>query len=442
MEIKYYREALHNYLVLKIDGDDTGSYQYKMLEHNNIKGIVPFTIRRIDGETAMYYEIDSKQSLGNMYSRRRISYENLKKLLKSVVEVTEEISRFFLDDNHLMLTEECIFEDFSTGSFHFLYNPDYDNSNGVSFFASLLEMIDIGDQKAMELIYELCDRVKPDGPCFSLIINDILRSKEDMESLDDCNNEPIASETNEIDEDTDDEEETDVKTKVIPIKLPFGVSMLMAALFAIVGGVLWYIRAAYILTYEENLLDIAVFMICVMMSLICFIQTLKASKVAGPIIRKRKRSSSDDEYEDDEDAEKDEEKEETKDEIRRPAPEAVPSFFYSEEDENEETVLLNFSFSKNPHKLYSEDDGIQNISLSSLPIVIGKLSSCADAVIKDPTVSRIHAKIFSFGDEIMIQDLNSKNGTFINGTQLLPNEKRTIEVDDEIVFGKCAFSFR
>lgn len=441
MEIKYYREALHNYLVLKIEDDDTGSYQYKMLEHNNIKGIVPFTIRRIDGETAMYYEIDSKQSLGNMYSRKRISYESLKKLLKSIVEVTEEISRFFLDDNHLMLTEECIFEDFSTENFYFLYNPDFDNSNAVAFFASLLEMIDINNQKAMELIYELCDRVKPDGPCFSLIINDILRAKEDKDITEACHNDLYAEDAD-IDEDCEDEEETGEKAKVVRIKLPFGVSMLMAVLFALVGGVLWYIRVAYILTYEENLLDIAIFMICVMMSLICFIQTLKASKGAGHLIRKRKRSSLDDGYEDDEDAERGEDKEETADETERPDPEtAIPSYC-AEEDENEETVLLNFSFAGEARKLYSKEEGIQNISLSGLPIVIGKLSSCADAVIKDPTVSRIHAKIFSFGDEIMVQDLNSKNGTFINGIQLLPNEKKTIAVDDEIAFGKCAFSFR
>jgi hypothetical protein len=439
MDIKYYREALHNYLILKIDEADTDSYQYKMLENNQVKGIIPFTIRRMDGETAIYYEIDSKQSIANMYSNRRIPYEKLKKLLNSIVEVTEEISRFFLDENHLMLAGDYIFEDLSTGSFYFLYNPDYENSNAESFFASLLEMIDINDQEASELIYDICERIKPEGPCFSMVIGEILKKKKSVD--DTLISQSVFSEDDIDQEDSDDEvAKADEKRKGIGIKLPLGASMLMAALFAMVAGALWYIRAVYILTYEENLLDIVVFMVSVMMSLICFIKTIKASGSNKPIIRKSKRHKDDEEYEDDEDA-KPEEITEVK---SAPAVVHMQDTVYSpeEDDENEETVLLNFNFAGKMHKLYSATDGIQNIPLDNLPVVIGKLSSCADAVIKDPTVSRMHAKVFSIGGEMMLQDLNSKNGTFINGIRLLPNEKRIITADDEISFGKCAFSFR
>ena len=77
-----------------------------------------------------------------------------------------------------------------------------------------------------------------------------------------------------------------------------------------------------------------------------------------------------------------------------------------------------------------------------LPLTIGKFSNLSDVVLKDPTVSRIHARVLREDGEMYIQDLNSKNGTFINGKRLLPNEKMVIIPDDEIAFGKCSFAYR
>ena len=45
-------------------------------------------------------------------------------------------------------------------------------------------------------------------------------------------------------------------------------------------------------------------------------------------------------------------------------------------------------------------------------------------------------------DTLWIQDLNSTNGTYVNGRKLMPNEKVELCEDDEVVFGKCVFAFR
>ena len=76
-------------------------------------------------------------------------------------------------------------------------------------------------------------------------------------------------------EDDEDEDGSDITEKKIKIHLPVGTNFVMAALFAIIAGALWYLRYAYILTYEENILDIAVFIISIMMSLACFIMQLR-----------------------------------------------------------------------------------------------------------------------------------------------------------------------
>ena len=71
--------------------------------------------------------------------------------------------------------------------------------------------------------------------------------------------------------------------------------------------------------------------------------------------------------------------------------------------------------------------------------VIGKLKAKADIYISDEAISRIHAKIQKVGDEYYLCDMNSTNGTFLNGRRLEVNEKVPIHVADEIMFAGSGY---
>ncbi len=51
-------------------------------------------------------------------------------------------------------------------------------------------------------------------------------------------------------------------------------------------------------------------------------------------------------------------------------------------------------------------------------------------------VSRIHAKIYRDDDTLMLEDLTSSNGTYLNGNRLVPRQPRIVRDGDEIRFGK------
>lgn len=51
------------------------------------------------------------------------------------------------------------------------------------------------------------------------------------------------------------------------------------------------------------------------------------------------------------------------------------------------------------------------------PVVIGR-SPGADIVIGDDFVSSRHARVFQRGDDVLIEDLGSTNGTILNGDRL------------------------
>ncbi len=73
--------------------------------------------------------------------------------------------------------------------------------------------------------------------------------------------------------------------------------------------------------------------------------------------------------------------------------------------------------------------------------VIGKLETAADAVINIPTVSRIHAKIRKREGAYYLADLNSRNGTSVNGQLLKTGEDYLLEDEDEVDFAQARYIF-
>ena len=76
----------------------------------------------------------------------------------------------------------------------------------------------------------------------------------------------------------------------------------------------------------------------------------------------------------------------------------------------------------------------QSIELKDKPIYIGR-SSDNDIQIKDNTVSRRHLKVFARDNRYYLEDLDSKNGTYVNGEQIHSGTEIEIDEGHPIVIG-------
>lgn len=113
-----------------------------------------------------------------------------------------------------------------------------------------------------------------------------------------------------------------------------------------------------------------------------------------------------------------------------------------EEETDEHTVYIPW-VENSDNKLYGIGRGNKyHISLSHLPLTVGKMAGAVDMVIPESSVSRLHAKFSRQGTSFYITDLNSTNGTFRNGMRLEPNATERIEPGDEIGLGKLKFIYR
>ena len=133
----------------------------------------------------------------------------------------------------------------------------------------------------------------------------------------------------------------------------------------------------------------------------------------------------------------------------QPRPQVPPSAPYGWEDpgSGDETELWSGA-EENGQEAYLEY--FENGSLTRIPLtpgrelVVGRLRSEVDFAVKSPRVGKIHAKFFCQAGQYYVTDINSKNGTYINGSgqRIESNMPWPLHDKDRIMLADCEFTIR
>lgn len=113
----------------------------------------------------------------------------------------------------------------------------------------------------------------------------------------------------------------------------------------------------------------------------------------------------------------------------------------SESDYMQTVLLTDTSIDNEVRYLRAVGSEIGDVSITYVPFLIGKQEGLVDYVIESETISRIHARIDRVEDEYQLSDLNSTNGTSVNGRILETNETVALKKGDEIFIANFAFIF-
>ena len=91
--------------------------------------------------------------------------------------------------------------------------------------------------------------------------------------------------------------------------------------------------------------------------------------------------------------------------------------------------------------MYQGMEALPDFKLDKEIFLIGKNEKEVDGVIGMKCISRIHARITQEQDEYYLEDMNSTNGTFLNGQILEYREKVKLKERDRIAFGTVEYLF-
>ena len=460
MQIDYKRDLNHTYVILQEEKEpDTASYQIRMLLTNAIPGLLDCKIGKMDDKTLFYYEVTSRQSLQSVFEQRSIGAEVLRKLFEQLLDLLEELGQYLLVPDGLVLQPELVFADANLENFSFCYLPGKQGHTGCfqkqirELMEYLLPKLDHQEQDAVVLGYGLYREISAE--IFSVeTIQALLyqtgkekketteqegkeRSREEnppvqMEEMCWEEREAEAAAENffvEAEEEKDEGSWKNIVEAVICIGFLGGV----LALRWTQAETVWYL----VLGGAAAVVGI----VSLALELFSEYQNRKGLKQKDGTWNPQSDTEQqgwrrDSPVEKEKTWEKNEEQENRK-------MHSLMELEGQEEDLFGKTELLTSP----------EDEGraylipIDPIDLPLIPIergstLIGKLSAAADVILPYRTVSRLHAKLVSTEEGDYLLDLNSRNGTTVNGVPLMGETKRKLEDGDDISFAGKKYRYK
>ena len=460
MQIDYKRDLNHTYVILQEEKEpDTASYQIRMLLTNAIPGLLDCKIGKMDDKTLFYYEVTSRQSLQSVFEQRSIGAEVLRKLFEQLLDLLEELGQYLLVPDGLVLQPELVFADANLENFSFCYLPGKQRHTECfqkqirELMEYLLPKLDHQEQDAVVLGYGLYREISAE--IFSVeTIQALLyqtgkekketteqegkeRSREEnppvqMEEMRWEEREAEAAAENffvEAEEEKDEGNWKNIVEAVICIGFLGGV----LALRWTQAETVWYL----VLGGAAAVVGI----VSLALELFSEYQNRKGLKQKDGTWNPQSDTEQqgwrrDSPVEKEKTWEKNEEQENRK-------MHSLMELEGQEEDLFGKTELLTSP----------EDEGraylipIDPIDLPLIPIergstLIGKLSAAADVILPYRTVSRLHAKLVSTEEGDYLLDLNSRNGTTVNGVPLMGETKRKLEDGDDISFAGKKYRYK
>ena len=456
MEATYYNDSIRRYMIIPCPPEaETEGYQYRMLEMNRIEGLLFCGLRYIDGVRYLYYDITGKQSLQGLYEGRKIAGAELFRLLADMERVTRSLAGYLLDEQHLVLTKEQVFYDFGSGNYCFTYYPGAVTEPEI--FRFLADGIDGTDKQAAAAAYRLLSAAGGDRPALREAVRREAAQKDSPAPFGEEDKSTLAeaAEVSAFEREAEKPEKREpdgVREKrffkrkradspyvrEMPQAPPSGENntegpswgkkqialriLLILVLLGGAGGLIAVPILLYVSDRERRLCTAGAILLVAAGGLL----------TAELILKVRRNRREDERYRQPVFS--------VSDEKDMPMFGADRSEGYRLRTDSGYTIC--FSGNETTGRLYGRERG-NRIDLETLPVTIGKAQAYADHILTDPSVSRVHARIYKGEDGcIEIRDLNSTNGTWINGVRLKPNEKAVVRRGDEVRFGSSEYEYR
>lgn len=407
-EAVYKRELNHSYMVLACSGEELAErYDYRIMMHNRIGRLLPCSLRQMDGEDFLYYEISSKQPLERLYEGGKLKAADLAYIIREIAAVQTDLGEYMLDESGLLLEEGMIFADVETRELYFAFYPG--SRSAESQYGGLADFFlghtDHGQEQAVNLAYEFYRMSKADYFVLSsflpLLEKELAAVKTGWGTLEDPDRRggETAGRTSEETERTAGENGWTSEAAEAG-----GSSFLLPEDDFAAGQEEWMEEAAG----KKKDSKTGMFK-----RLLSFLQ------------REKKQGTEQEAAEEWSDMVWDSYEQQL---YENGSQETV---YFADLDKREASV-------QKPLCLKSEEGG-RKILLRDFPITFGKMQGRVTVVLEDRSVSRLHARIEAGEKGLYVRDLNSRNGTCVNGKKLLPNEAEPLREGDQVSFGREHF---
>lgn len=385
--------------ILDIDG-------IEMFRYNVIPLFLSVREQRKNMEVQYVYDITGKRSVDQLITGKELEEQMLYRLLHSLDQACTQIDNYMLAENNILLKPEYIFTESDSEQVYFCYLPDYDKDIRIQLrelMEYLMQNVNHKDEGAVQLTYGVYQRVIQEDMPLHEILRDfkehgsILIDKDEKHFCDSSEQSqvrlpeqvtPVMSnnrEKNKVQARLPEQEEpampNDNEKRKAQIRLPE--------------------RAMPVIPNNEREK-----------------RALQKESAKGQATEKIKKM--------------------LLGKLYTNAYQEETEIVYEQEDFSEPshpTVCLTADSGEMQNQfVYQGMDRTRDFRCEKRRSLIGSNSKEVDICIPLPMVSRIHACVEVNGTEMYLEDLNSTNGTLVNGEQLIYRKKRLLKKGDIVNF--------
>lgn len=440
MQVNYQKDINHNYMTIQAEKEiDMDSYPIRMLLGNEITSLLPCRIQAVDGGRVFCYEIGSREAVESCFLKKKLGKEAIRFLMQGIIQAIQDMQAFLLDVNQLVIRPDLLYFDREKNGLQFCYFPGYDHQiqdQIRSFLETILSLIDHGDSGAVSMGYGMYQKTIEKS--FQLE-----QLKEYLYKEDEAEVEQITKEVKV--ELTEEEPQMQPEEPAEKEKVPWD-TLFFSCIWTVVLLGICCLRFLGYLDFLTVPMILGIFIF--VMSAVCINAFLwkrqqKKGVGCGKVWTESSALQASIQWPgtnevDTKQVQKIYQEEQQKQETTFPEETPENSRPLSLDDTQPLPVI---KLPANAWLISKEAEKRPDIELTGDLTVIGKAQE-VDVQILLPTVSRVHAKVWRDEEQYYVKDLDSRNGTFVNGNQISGKNNCRILPGDEVCFADAGYIFR
>ncbi len=443
-----------NYMILRMREElSILSYQVQMLLNNNISGLLELNVNYIDSELNLFFNVTSKCNLIGYMSRKKFNRNEFLFMLLSMINNILNTKDYLLYEHNILLDERYIFVEPERGDVYFVYLPFRRERNDFkSFFTRLIVgLADFNGEDSDNYIQKILENIKSE--LFSLsslktLVQDLLGNvitktkaggaivaKSDPEDY--TAGKAVASKEAAIKiPKIDSTVKLDIAKNHLPTKKINKINtkfLLLQPLFIVI----------YLLLIKSNFIDMTdnkLFTALILLGILgcvdflayrlLFEGTSSEKPVKLPVMLSSIKAK-------------------VKENTIKDNKKAGNSENSVNNHSNKTPCVVKYHGETeiirkprvNAHAYLKALEGEEIIELNKKSVLIGRMEEFVDSVINCISIGKIHAEVLNEGGEYYLIDCNSRNGTFINETRLVPNTRKKVINNDLVRFANLEYRF-
>lgn len=436
----YVQDGGRNYLKSEPVGEV--DYIVGMFAHNDIPAFVPVSFKSLNLENYFCYNMNGLIPINQSFEMNKLTADRIEAFLRSIIKAAKSMEEFLLPFDRLITDEAYIYESFGKkDEFYWIYGIESGNATFTRLFERLLDRVDYKDDSAVKMIYSLYQAAKESEGMQGVSTGGSLqRIREKAEEILSAPHMSLDMRAREL---IRAENERNSIKRLKGIETGTGDKACSKEIEGADSMARRYRAEAESKKSRSQRVDIE--------------DTPKA-KIS--LFKKRQNEEKSDktmfiksklkkvwDYLNADIGSKPEKLVELQAvgenelsynvrEVKQPKTEA------SDNVGEATTLLTGAMISNGIYCLKPEDTNEDNILLTEFPFFIGKSGDKTHHTIEDSTVSRFHARIDREEEELWLTDLNSTNGTFLNGIRLMPFGRMRVNKGDSIVISRKRYEFK